>query len=552
MARPAFETPSKANPRLISNAVLAVLFLFFVAIYALTIPQNQTESWDRLDYLYRASSADWGGTDSARELIYKAMNRVVFLAADLFGASGKTAWLLTAVSILSGAGAIVFVAAIFAKFFRLDSISAVIGSSILGFSFGLWRFSVEVEVYAPAIFLIFASLYLLLSALANGTLRARSFIACGIVSGFAVSFYLPSIVPLFVCTPLLFSGNRTKVAAFVIYSLCGASVVLVAYVCAYFLLTDVPFSLSSFYALYSQEGKFSQEPFGIRTIAKALLAISHTLLSSHWVFGIDRLTNVFAAFSPNTEIESRIYAAARFKPLVYAPVFIAPIMFVLVGYLIFFAKSVQKGNFGLLLFFLAWALVYGAIALLLDPGVSEVWLIFVPTLVVFFTVLVIAPAVAAGKNKAVVGLVVLIALWNWFGGMAIFQDSSGDYYRQQLAWLEENATENDVLIVFVPQRALTKILSFDTNIKSVRLPSECSLAGMEDAASMFQATLVSQRARGGRVFALPQLIDPPSQRDFSRACDITGRSAEKLAAMAKQSAVVAHEDGQFTVYELTN
>ena len=528
----------------------ASLFAGFLLLYVLAMPANHIESVDRHAYAMWAETLPLSKLIDTRSILFTVLNRSLFVGAQVLGLPLPASTLISTYSVLAGGGACALMARLLNRHFQLPPAPALLGGALLGLFYGFWRFAMEVEIYVASIFLVLLALSLVLERLSDTRLRAARFIFPGMISGLVVMFYQPNVFPLFLAMPVLFFA-RDRFLPFFVYGIAGTLTVVVAYVAAFEWSRDLPLSIQSLAAFVgSRNAEFTADPLTIRTVAKLVLAVSHTLLSSNWIFGVESLTEAFQNQFPATETEYKVLAAAHFRPWVYVPLVLIPALVVtFIGLFASARKGRQNGNGRLISYFAAWLVIYGLVAGRLDPGISEVWIPIIPIWVVIISDFLFAPVFRRDLGKLAVVFVGLIGLWNWFGGVGMLKNPDGDFLAHQSAWLKQNATSNDLIILtdstWKSRTYLAHVLPAE--VQSI-LP-DCQ-PGIGQSAEILETLRQKTAEKGGRVFVFETFVVPSPRLDHVENCPSRRDNAVALAGKVAGNIHPVAGEGVFAVYEI--
>lgn len=534
----------------ISSGRAVLLFLGFLALYTLTIPVNHIESIDRHAYALWAERIALTELIDTRSILFATLNRGLYAGFQLIGLDLPATTLITAYSVLSGAGAVVLMARLLSRHFRQSEAAATLGACLMGLSYGFWRYATEVELYVASIFLVLAALNLLLDRLEQWPSDWRKFILPGVFSGLVVMFYQPNVFPLFLAIPVLFLA-RDRLAAFFAYGTAGTATVLLSYLIAFLVSRDQAVTIQNLAEFVgSRNSEFHIDDVGVRALSKMALAISHDLLSSNWLFGVEPLTSMFEKAFPATDTDIKVLSAQHYQPWVWVPILLLPVLLGTIGVLLNAARKARSERPWRLLTYLGfWLVIYTVAAGILDPGVSEVWISIVPPIVIFATVLVIGPAVLAGYHRAAWLLVVVFGAWNWFGGMGMLKNPEGDYYQRQTVWLQANATEYDVVLLTHSTWRLRTYLQHVTPARIVDLEPGCD-AGIATSAELLDQTRAQAAAQTGRVFVLAEFIQPPERLAYQTNCAAWRDNAIALAQSVQGDLRPVDGEGAFALYQI--
>src|ERR1700730_2593365 len=135
------------------------VYLFFFIIYLLTLTSNFTGPHDSMTYLgmLRTREHLW----HPHHLLYHQLSYYWLHLLNPVFPGVQDYFLVESFSSVFGAGTITVVYLFFRNRFNLPTLTSWLGGAIIGFSYGIWFYSINVEVYAPSIFLTICCLYIL-------------------------------------------------------------------------------------------------------------------------------------------------------------------------------------------------------------------------------------------------------------------------------------------------------------------------------------------------------------------------------------------------------
>lgn len=532
-------------PRPIPRLWLWALFFGYLAFLLLTQPLNHVESIDRHAYALWAESQPLDRLVDTRSILFTVLNRGLYLGINAIMPGTPATTPAVAYSMLAGAGAVVLLALILARHFRLAPAPAIAGGLLLGFSYGFWRYAAEMEVYVASIFLILATALMLLDRLDEDEKRMLRFVLPGFLAGLAVMFYQPNVFALFLAAPVLFLA-RNRIQPFLVYGTTGVATVLGTFALAYLFSRDTPLTPASLAAfISSRNAEFHPGAFGPGALAKMIFAVGHTWLSSNWIFGIDDLAALFSRTFPATESLHRVFAARGYGYLLYLPLALMPLILALVGALLWFSRP--PGPWRNSVWLLAWLGIYALVAGRLDPGTSEVWITVLPPVAALFAATGFGPAAAGERRWQVPVLLACLLGWNWFGGMGMLKNPDGDYLGRQAEVLRPLMQEGDLLILsdstWKSRKTYARLLPGDV----LALEPSCKPGTAEATARLDQA-LADLTAHGGSAFVLQSFTDPPERLARLENCPARRDNALALARHLRDRLTLAGGEGEFTVF----
>ena len=247
---------------------------------------------------------------------------------------------------------------------------------------------------------------------------------------------------------------------------------------------------------------------------KSGVALSHDIVSATWLLGIDPLRELVQRIFPHQVVEEEIFAARVFGRAIFLPLALLPALAVSVFWVIVKLPGIPWRALTKrpALAWVAWLLTMGLVIARLNPASIEAWLMVLPPLFALFGMLVIQPAVHAGRTRLLYVALALLFAHNTVGGMAIMWRADGDFDYIKARWAIEHSRENDLIIV-VDDAGFAEFLRY-------RTPSTVALIG---------APYSPEIAAG----LLNDAVEEISVWTFGR--DFTGRSVSLMLKVTQES-----------------
>jgi len=155
----------------------SLLFIGSLLLFLAVLPGNHSEAEDAFEYSRLIEAGQGARLFHPHHLLYLPAQKAVFHAAQMLGYGGRSYYVARAVSMFSGAAALVL---FFLIALRLGGTSdgrlPLMATLGLLFSYGFVRYACEVEIYLPAMVLALAAIH---SALRAET--SRTWFVAGIV-----------------------------------------------------------------------------------------------------------------------------------------------------------------------------------------------------------------------------------------------------------------------------------------------------------------------------------------------------------------------------------
>jgi hypothetical protein len=430
--------------------VVAALALF----YLVTAAQNLGDTDDSYAFAYRAEHFTLDHFSDPRLLLYHFSMRLLYLGASGIGWDVSALVLMRGVSALCAAASLVLLFRIAARSLGVTNVTAVLAALLLGVCYGFWRYAAEVEVYAPAIFLILLVLHGL-SKFDGGGLPQRVVHGAlwGFIAGLAILAYQPSVIPLCFAFPWLLL-SRERAPSLISYLALVGLVVSGGYLLAYLAYWPEPLGIRGLENFLSQRSdEFMVPPFSLRTVVVSMIrtafALGHDIVSANWIFAFDPLADLVQRAYPTNVITEEIFLAKKAGVLAYLPALSLSLLIVLGVWVLLRAWHLPKGLLlrRPMIVILLWLGINGAIIGRLNPAGVEAWIMVLPPLALVAAAFVIEPCVRRGRVLLIATFVTVLFLHNLVGGMALMFDPQAEYNRVKGAWVIDNARSNDLVIV---------------------------------------------------------------------------------------------------------
>ena len=550
--------PLKSLPKSLGYAAVILLL---IAFYWLTRPLNQSESYDSINYALFAENFSFGTAPDSRNVLFHMFNRALFVASEGLGLNLGALELISFVNIICAALSLVLFARLMTKCYKVSQFAAYCGAGFLGLSYGFWRYAGAAEVYVPSIFLTLVCVTLIFGYI-NGERQAwLKLIAAGVLSGLAVLYYQPNLITLFMATFVLFFA-RTRLLAFVGYSAIGALVVLTGLVFSYATVNgNVPSAVELVEYVSSRNGEF-RAPSALHTsLVKMTLAFGHDIFSAHWTRTLDPVREFLDPYIPGCtyNFNVAIHAGKGVESLAaIAAVIFLPMQFLFLRLNWISSRKWEVARVATAgrptLFLFAWFGLTGVVVATIDPGSFEAW---IPLLVPFagiFTVLVVEPCCRMEKKKSIVGFLVLLFCYNLLCGIVIWRNHQGDYFFHRTAWIRQELTERDTVLVNEFDYRFVDYLNYYSDVQVAHLFGDDCVTTNRSHPEIHSMSLDEFLARyesgRARLFVLDDVLTPPPEFKACRSGEYKFAAAVNLADRLRARTVLVNSDEFGDTFEI--
>lgn len=534
----ATEKLKRLDPRLAP----AALCCFFLALYLWSHIANFFNR-DPLYYALQVATGSWASLFGDRHhLLYRPAARLWLLGWQALGYKGGAMWPLQALSAAVGAAT---VAVFYLLCLRLTQRrrTALVGALLLGFSYGLWRYSAE--AYPHVFLLFFTSLAAL--ALARGLQRSGEapgrgrldLAAAGACCALGALFYQSGFLLLFSAVAVVLAQRtllrRRRLAGALLLTVTCLILLATPYVLA---MAGQGAGLSSLaHYQYGPSGWMGYGKVGLGNLAKAPIGAGNLFLGE--VFAREQLSaaprvrNYLVEHSgvPFVPGDKALPSAAELAAL-YALFFLAGALLIwFVGLAI--AKWHKLGRefpLGRRLA-LAWLLPFALFPIWWFPENRQYWMGALAPL----CLLLVLGAQAAGRLRWLALCAGLLATVNLFGSIVPDRQPENNPLLQRTIALQEVVNPNDLVITISAGelKHLSCYLEYYLRVRTVDL---LGLFFNPEGEAAGRTVLLREMARtrreGGQIFLIAEgLGSPLACRQIAKYKQITPQEAK--AALGK-------------------
>jgi hypothetical protein len=344
----------------------------------------------------------------------------------------------------------------------LDRVRAMLGALLPAASFGVWFYSVTIEVYIPALMFLLAAFYLL----TDTRKTARVFIAAGAMHGCAMLFHQ---VHILFAVPALFVLLRGIMSAKENDERLRVTKAGLGYVIAATLVTAAPYLVigagilghstpSEFMAWllgYASEGKYWHAP-GVTTVVHVAIGFVRSIVGGDFFFAIDALLDLIQRALPTKWMADQRFAVRNMPPVMAWTLALAFVVFA--GIMLFqLVRMLRRGKRSVpaatspmavtAVFFVTYSLFFA----FWEPSNVEFW---IPQSVLFwfaFVTLLYAKDKGVSQrhtNGIVAALLGLLFVINGAGSIFWLMPKENDYYALHAGALADAAGEKGVIVVY--------------------------------------------------------------------------------------------------------
>lgn len=500
-------------------------FVLLCGFFVLTAPANHSEAEDSYYYAGMAEHGVLNGMFHAHHLLYLPLMRIIFRAAQYAGYAGRAFPVLTGVSLIAGALAVCLFAALLRR--AGEKRTAVIPfTCALLFSYGFWRYSTTVEIYAPAAMLSLLTVYCAVRG------EKRPFFIGSVLSGsFALLLHLVTIPAVLLAVPVLYVFLRQKARA-------------VSYVLTVLLITGTVYGAVAGFgirpAVFTDTLVQRGSLVSPLTWLGGLAAWGQAVLSGNFLFSIPAAAGQIVQLFPFQMLQEELYMGQQARP---SAVLISPFTFgaaLIAAAVIFYAavrnfRPVWTGRSAVLVPVFIWFAGAAGLAFCFEPANPETWICVLPPF--WLLAGLVWNEMPAGRvlRRMPAVLASALLLHNWSGGMSLIESPDSDYCRQKSAWISKEVLPGD-LILTADSHSFATFLEYQT-------PARVMDAKFIDSAQWDEL----RRQTSGRIFVFDDVVRllPPVARRTPEAV----RAIRETAKQIQPGLQPVHHNEFGTVYQ---
>ena len=429
---PKVEDGGEARPPSVATGLSAgVLFAGFASLYLVTRQHNLSTYHDAIMHLRTVLIFDVG--PHPHHLLYRWMERGwLWVMGTLDAPPMVAATSAAALSALSAASVVTVAFLLLRRHFALSGPCALLGASLVGFSYGPWLHATVINVYILPLALLLACLFMLAG---NGA-RVGTYVAVGALHALAVLIHQAFVL----FTPVVGIAAwmerqplATRLRWFVVYALVSGGSVLLAYVLVAVFVVETK-SLADFsywITTYAHDG-YAKIP-GVSGLMKAAIGFTRAAFGALWIFAVPGATATIAKIF-NRGVHDEAFLVRDMSPayaLVYLAVTVIGILLVLGLMLVtrHAAKEVWLRQRRAATLVMATFVVFAAFFLFWKPELLEFWMPQLTMSWLLWAAQVLRPGPGLQTRACVSALVaVTLIISNYGGGIRHLRSPANDYY----------------------------------------------------------------------------------------------------------------------------
>lgn len=422
----------------------------------------------------------------------------------------KDYYLVESFTAVCGSISMAIVYSFFRWRFNWKALPSIVFSSVVAFSYGMWFYSSNIEVYAPAMALLLGSLYFLCSP----SFTKKEFWKVVILHCLAVLYHQLHILFAVVIIYILWTRRKqlALVPSLVQYALTG--IVIVGG--AYYLMGWVVAGQGSmdkwigWMQGYTTHQDYWQMP-GFKTPFLVFTGFTHAFIGGHFVFRLPGVDSYFEKLKTVHSLHDEMFLARHISSgtaifLSVLTLILAIMMMILIIRFIKKYKTIRSTWPSVITPLVFCGGVYSAFFCVWMPEILEFWIFQTVLLWLLLLGTLSVTGFPFRMRSIAVGLTISITLFivNFFGSERWLQDLEHDWYYLKVQPVKNVVKENDVILL---QQGwiLKDFLEYFTHANVTEVPYKPELRREVDS------TINSSLRKGGRLIIYPDVNSMTSQ-----------------------------------------
>lgn len=472
-----------------------IVFLVFLAVYLLTLTSNFTAPHDSMAYLnmLKAGKGLW----HPHHLLYHVCSKYWLLCWKLIFPSVEDYKIIESFSSLWGAATLALVFIFFRRRFGLPSVTAWLCTAVAAFSYGIWFYSVNVEVYMPSLFFTMWSLYVL----AKKEWSSREVWTISLLHSLAILFHQMNILLTPVVLYKIFSQRRNIYVykSYFWYGLTG----LVLVGGFYFLGGWVIEGNKDFVRWtgwirgYTETNEYWR-PLSLVTPVLAGMGFLRTIVGGQFIFRLGATQESIGNFLQSHSLQDEAFLVKDLSTthvwalLLLSAVLGALMLLLLIKFMVRFRANARTFGAAMLPLIL-YALIYSLYFLFWMPEILEFWL----GQCIICWLLLLGTYRPAQRVNIMAGIMAaLLFIINYSAAIRPMQNINNDIGYARIEKLSHAATAHDLVVVENPW-LIKEFLEYYGAAEVVTVPKDAA------AQAALRQRINSVAAAGHQVYIIP-------------------------------------------------
>ena len=427
-----------------------MVWLISYVFFLLTLANNFSASHDSINYLIGIVKGE--RLFHPHHLLYHYYAHIWLLLFKNIFVNVSYHYIIESFTAVWGSGILAVSYLFFRNRFNLSPGLSALGITLIAFSYGTWFYSVNIEVYAPPIFFILCTLFIITKkkAVESDVWKVA------ILQSFAILFHQDNVlfIPIVVYWLFINRSRLNFMSSFLKYAVLGLILTGGLYVfCGMFFEHKTTFASFTEWILGYTRGHSYWQPLTLKTPFNVLAGFSRALIGGHFIFQHTSLQALLENSFRAHGLKDEIFLASGL------PAFVTWLLTILtIGFVFFFAilvirfishyRSMELHHHVINPLMLT-IVVYSLFFCFWMPEILEFWIL--QMVLVWLILIGMVPAYRFPFNitplKGIFFLSVSLFVINYFGSLRWLRRSSRDWYYVEVRKLDPTLTPADIVVV---------------------------------------------------------------------------------------------------------
>jgi hypothetical protein len=421
-----------------------LIFFSVLVLYLFSLQNNFSSSHDAITYLRLVTEGK--ELFHPHHLIYNLVLNIWINTWHFILPNLEIHFLAESFQALCGSAIVLVCYIFFTRRFYLDYKKSAVYSSIIAFSYGVWAYSTNVEVYSPSI--LFCMLLLL--RITRKELKPLDCWYIALLHIAAILFHQVNVL----LTPVVvfaiynsFETGKLKRSLQFLFATAIPVIVIYASIAWYIGKHDLP-SVIRWILFYATELDYWKE-LSLQSIFYVATGLGHAFIGAHFIFRMPSLTGKFQESLSSHSLQDELFLVRnmneQFASVLFAlSIALAIIVLILVVRLMTFATRNRVSFLQKILFLTL--ISYSIFFIFWMPENLEFWIF--QSILIWLLILgenrLNTPIWLAGILSA------LLFTINFFGSMDFLQEKENDFYYSRIHPLSKILVKGDLVITEAP------------------------------------------------------------------------------------------------------
>lgn len=453
------------------------VFVVFLVIYLLTLTSNFTGPHDSMAYLNMLKTGH--GLWHPHHLLYHVFSKYWLAFWKIFFPGVQDYLLVETFSSVWGSATLGLLFVFFRKRFGLPVLSAWLGTAVAGFSYGIWFYSANVEVYMPALFFTLLSLYIL----GKKEWTSTQVWQAAMVHSAAILFHQMNILLVPVILYKIYTQRKNIYVFKSIFWYAITGLVLVGgmyFIGGWIIEGNRSFATwQDWIRGYTETNEYWQ-PLSWKTPAFAALGFLRTIVGGQFLFRLGEFQSGLDSFLKVHALQDEMFLVkdlsqtALWTILICSFALAALMILLFVRFIVKFRSNMRTWGH-VMVPLLLYVVIYSGYFFFWMPEILEFWL----GQCLIFWLLMIGTYRPVGKRLNIIAgsLAALLFIINFIGAIKPMQDIRNDIGYARIEKLRSVAVKDDLVIVQNPW-LLKEFLEYYTKAKIEIVPAKADEQGV--------------------------------------------------------------------------